>query len=312
MQMAGQLADELMAVAAVGEVLFYLQGLILVGEARRIPLQERLAVLAPPALFDQPELPRQLIDAPGYLLAVGPGREPLDHAADLAWVQAPPVAEEHHGASPGRQAGEQIARDARALLRGDRILRRPCRIRDRPCGLQRGDRLAATAPQLLARVVRDRGEQVAADLLIREVLMAPLESAESSKPRARVDVIDLVVAECRAVRAPDHGRGGPAKLLVEPARAAMPIGARAVCRRNRPVDTDGTPGTHASASLGTPSAACPPLHPSTCAQKLETAAGTGYSEVRWASQIARSSSARAVDHGPPTGVEPPTACLTTA
>src|SRR5436190_535625 len=82
--------------------------------------------------------------------------------------------------------------------------------------------LVDPAADLLARVVGDRGEDVPADLLVAEPLVAPLEGAERSEPCAGVDVLDLVVVERTLERAADHRARRAPQLLVEAPRSIAP------------------------------------------------------------------------------------------
>ena len=69
-EMARELADELAAAAAMGDVAFGLKGLILGCDARGKRLQQRLAVLAPAPFLDELDALDQIVDTSRYLLAV--------------------------------------------------------------------------------------------------------------------------------------------------------------------------------------------------------------------------------------------------
>src|SRR4051812_20991867 len=91
--------------------------------------------------------------------------------------------------------------------------------------IQRRDRSPLTASDLLAGVMSDGGEQVLANLIVVELLMASLECAERAQPGVGVDVLDLVVGERAAEGATNQGPGGPFQLLVQP-RGSLPPCAR--------------------------------------------------------------------------------------
>src|SRR3954451_9115633 len=71
----------------------------------------------------------------------------------------------------------------------------------------------------------DRGEHVAADLGVIQLLVTPRQGAQRPYPGIRVDVLDLVIGERTSERPPDHRPSRALKLLVQARRSLPP------CRR---------------------------------------------------------------------------------
>src|SRR3954454_971449 len=71
----------------------------------------------------------------------------------------------------------------------------------------------------------DRGEHVAADLGVIQLVVAPGQGAKRSYPGVRVDVLDLVIGERTSERPPDHRPSGAFELLIQAGRSLPP------CRR---------------------------------------------------------------------------------
>ena len=200
--MAAESPDELRAMAAVGEMRPRLALLLRVGEPGRVDLQNGLSVRAPaPALHGAHPF-RHLVDAAGDLLAVRARRQALHEAAHLARLEPPSVAEQHHRAPARRQRCEHVARDAALLGAGRELLRRSRLIGDAADELERRGRLALAAADLLARLVRDRREHVAADLVVGEAGLAARRAPGASRPTRR--------RRCRRARRARRRRGTPA------------------------------------------------------------------------------------------------------
>src|SRR3954454_10286638 len=71
----------------------------------------------------------------------------------------------------------------------------------------------------------DRGEHVAADLGVIQLVVAPGQGAKRSYPGIRVDVLDLVFGERTSERPPDRRPSGAFELLIQAGRSLPP------CRR---------------------------------------------------------------------------------
>ena len=167
-QMPGEPGDEVRAAPAVGEMVLGLPRLLVVGEARRERLQDRLPLGTPLPPLEGPQALGQLVDPAGDLLAVGTRREPFDQLAHLPGLQPPAVAQHQHRPAAARERGEQVTGDRRLLVLVSPLGGRGGAVADRAGALQRGHRPAPAPPQLLARLARDGREHVAADLVVVE------------------------------------------------------------------------------------------------------------------------------------------------
>ena len=199
---------------AVGEVVLRLSILLRIGETRGVGLQQRLPITTPLPRLDQAHALREVVDAARDLLSVRARRQALDQPTHLARLQAPAVAEHHHRTTPRRQGDEELSSDAAFLCRNGLLLRRGRNGVQNLRGLvDRRRRAPAAAPELLARLMGDRSQDVLADLLIRQVRLPPCERSKRPNPGARVDVLDLLAGERAPEPSPKHRSGGPAKLL---------------------------------------------------------------------------------------------------
>ncbi len=248
-QMAGEPGDEVRAIAAVRQVRAGLALLVGRRETADQRPQQRLAVSAPLAPLERPHALGQLGNAAGDLLAVGPGREPIDQRAHLPRLEPPAVAQQHHGPSPRRQRGEQVSSDPRLLAAAGKLVGRLGRIGDAADQLQRGSRLAPPPAQLLAGLVGDRGEHIAADLVVAEPPGAARQRAQGPDPGAGVDVVDLLGREGAPERAPDHALRRAPELLEQPPGTLVPALVAPARRRGSPQSGRCFDGLH-PASLG--------------------------------------------------------------
>jgi hypothetical protein len=102
-EMTAESPHEVRTVSAVRQVMFRLTALLTVRKARRVALQDGLAIRAPLASLESPETIGEVVDPPGYFLPIRPRRQALDELTDLSGLEAPSVSEHQHGPPAPRE-----------------------------------------------------------------------------------------------------------------------------------------------------------------------------------------------------------------